>query len=944
MRFRGSIVLLLLGCFPAACAGGGGRAPGPVTPAPEASPAAHATPLPADASATALKEPVMPPPLAFLAGLMPLRSAGVDQFREAHPTYDGRGVLIGILDTGIDPSIPGLIASSTGSPKLIDVRDFSGEGRVALSPVAPAEDGTVAVGGRPLSGAGRIGRLTSATTWYAGEFRELPLGNLPAADVNGNGTNRDVFPVIVAKAMDGWVAFIDSNLDGSFEDEMPLHDYRQGRETIALGTKPLTLAANLGETGGVPTLDLLFDTSGHGTHVAGIAAGHDLFNVAGFDGVAPGAQLLGLKIANSARGGISVHGSMLRAMEYAARFAEQRNLALVLNMSFGVGNEREGHAVIDSVVNAFLTRHPAVVFTISAGNDGPGLSTVGLPGSADLALSVGATLPGPFVPLRELGRVGARDLLEAYSSRGGEVAKPDLVVPGWAFSSVPRWDTGNEVKTGTSFAAPYAAGLAACLLSAFTQEGRQVSAAEVMQALRVSAAPLAGASVLDAGAGMPRLEVAYRWLLAGHQGSEYVVRTAAGGSAAFRRDGLAGPADTVETFLVRHVGGQRAAQFLLRADVPWLTAPAQVTAEARHTEIPVVYRAASLATPGVYVGKVEARNPTDTLAGPLFTLTNTVIVPYDLTVRSVYDERRVVAPAQVQRYFLRVSQPAATLHVSVVLPDSLQQHATVRLFEPNGQPARAAPEDIPVGGNDSGTARLTVRAEDLVPGVYELDVLAPPLSAVTVTARAELGPVALAPTEAGWEASNAGATSFAGHATQSLVGVEQELEVEGRGARAESLTVRLPPPDWAARAVIDVDMPREQWDELTDFGVTVFDSAGAQVSQGPLNYAFGRQSFEVAARLAAQAITIELFPAFALAQAAHPWRATVRVRYLLGEAHPLGGPMDLGIVPGGRVLVPVAEVPALALPDGFWPLVEARVRPATQAPESVRRVVVKPRE
>src|SRR2546430_16291224 len=73
---------------------------------------------------------------------------------------------------------------------------------------------------------------------------------------------------------------------------------------------------------------------------------------------------LGLKIANSARGGISVTGSMQRAMEYAARYAEQRNLPLVLNLSFGVGNEFEGQAVIDSIVDAFLVAHPAVVFKI----------------------------------------------------------------------------------------------------------------------------------------------------------------------------------------------------------------------------------------------------------------------------------------------------------------------------------------------------------------------------------------------------------------------------------------------------------------------------------------------------------------------------------------------------------------------------------------------------
>src|SRR5207245_3271903 len=35
------------------------------------------------------------------------------------------------------------------------------------------------------------------------------------------------------------------------------HDYRQGRETIALGTKPITLAANFEEANGVPRLDVV---------------------------------------------------------------------------------------------------------------------------------------------------------------------------------------------------------------------------------------------------------------------------------------------------------------------------------------------------------------------------------------------------------------------------------------------------------------------------------------------------------------------------------------------------------------------------------------------------------------------------------------------------------------------------------------------------------------
>src|SRR5439155_15213183 len=58
---------------------------------------------------------------------------------------------------------------------------------------------------------------------------------------------------------------------------------------IALGTKPITLAANFAETNGVPTLDFFFDNGGHGTHVAGIAAGRSEERRVGKEGRCGGA-------------------------------------------------------------------------------------------------------------------------------------------------------------------------------------------------------------------------------------------------------------------------------------------------------------------------------------------------------------------------------------------------------------------------------------------------------------------------------------------------------------------------------------------------------------------------------------------------------------------------------------------------------------------------------
>src|SRR5207247_743364 len=147
-----------------------------------------------------------------------------------------------------------------------------------------------------------------------------------------------------------------------------------------------------------------------------------------------------------------------------------------------------------------------------------------------------------------------------------------------------------------------------------------------------------------------------------------------------------------------------------------------------------------------------------------------------------------------------------------------------------------------------------------------------------------------------------------------------------RGLPAESLTVRVPA--WAARAEVDVEMPREQWNRFTDFGVTVFDSSGQQVSEGPLNYAVGRQRFDVPEGLAGRPLTVELFPASAQVGPAPSWQATVRVRFLLKEPRAAQVGKDATVVAGGRTTLELLAPPALQAPAGFQPLVEVRVTPS----------------
>ena len=107
---------------------------------------------------------------------MPLAPTGVTTFAAQHPTFDGRGVLIAILDSGIDPTIPGLGLTTTGDRKILDLRDFSGEGRVALTRLTPVGD-TVVIAGQRLGGFSHVRSIDADGPWYGGSIAELSLGD-----------------------------------------------------------------------------------------------------------------------------------------------------------------------------------------------------------------------------------------------------------------------------------------------------------------------------------------------------------------------------------------------------------------------------------------------------------------------------------------------------------------------------------------------------------------------------------------------------------------------------------------------------------------------------------------------------------------------------------------------------------------------------------------------
>ncbi|MER6071036.1 S8 family peptidase [Streptomyces sp. NPDC001817] len=195
------------------------------------------------------------------------------------------------------------------------------------------------------------------------------------------------------------------------------------------------------------------DHYGHGTHVASIVAGTGAKSGGKYRGVAPDARILNGKVLDDTGSGDD--SGILAGMEWAAQQG-----ASVVNLSLG-GYDSPGIDPLEAEVDK-LSATKGILFAIAAGNDGP--HSIGSPGSADAALTVGA--------------VDKKDKLADFSSTGprlGDYAiKPDVTAPGVditaaaAKGSVIDQEVGEKPEgyltiSGTSMATPHVAGAAAIL-------------------------------------------------------------------------------------------------------------------------------------------------------------------------------------------------------------------------------------------------------------------------------------------------------------------------------------------------------------------------------------------------------------------------------------------------------------------------------------------------
>lgn len=169
---------------------------------------------------------------------MPTRDIGAPQFVAANPTFDGRGVKIGVLDSGVDLLTPELQTAKAldGTPtrKIVDWVTYTDP----LTDNDPTwinmQDQVTANGGGfayknvsytvPANGTFRIGLFDERVSTLGGE-----LGNDVNRDKNPAGSS-GIFAVLWNTTSN--TVWVDANQNNSFADEQGMTDYIVNNEKI----------------------------------------------------------------------------------------------------------------------------------------------------------------------------------------------------------------------------------------------------------------------------------------------------------------------------------------------------------------------------------------------------------------------------------------------------------------------------------------------------------------------------------------------------------------------------------------------------------------------------------------------------------------------------------------------------------------------------------------
>lgn len=250
------------------------------------------------------------------------------------------------------------------------------------------------------------------------------------------------FPGVTGAGIDVCVA--DTGVD-------PLHEQLSPRTIAWTDTTPAASATPV-------------DPQGHGTHVASILLGDGTGGALAptFGGVAPAANLFAARVLDA--DGFGEDSWIIEGVQWCV----DQGVDLI-SMSIGTIEGSDGLDGLSVAVNNAAAAGVAVV--VAAGNSGDAPQSVGSPGAASGAITVGAAAEWSAPPNAGAGRHSDGVYLAPFSSRGptvgGAVVKPDVVGPGVTVTAAMASTKATYVTfSGTSMATPFVAGTVALALQA----------------------------------------------------------------------------------------------------------------------------------------------------------------------------------------------------------------------------------------------------------------------------------------------------------------------------------------------------------------------------------------------------------------------------------------------------------------------------------------------
>ena len=459
-----------------------------------------------------------------------MRDIGAPQFIAKHPTFDGRGVTIGVVEAAPDILLPELQTAKDLEGHSVrklagfqDVEEPEDEADLLSHPSVDVQQEVHAEGGRftyenvtyitPFDGDFRFGFWNSkqvAVIAKTGRWKDVSLYQ----DADGNP--RKVAVLWDEQQESVWV---DVSQKHDFPNEKPLRDFNVEGDVGVFGKddpatpwrESIGFFVLLDQNRHNLRLELAY--VGHTTATAICASGKGLFGSQA-NGVAPEARLYIVR-------GYGQHA----LIEGTLVLMRNPTVDVIWNSTAVMQDVNAGESVIPVVWSRMVSRYKKLIFE-GASNLGPGTETVNEAATTSEVIAVGGYISKDTWWSNYALRASQDDYVADFSGRGPAANgrfKPDILAPvdqivphklyepGQSSPGGYRLPTGYFLCNGTSCAAPTAAGAAALLISAAKQTRISYDASRLHWAIEFGARFLDNFGAQEQGAGL--INVVKSWEL-----------------------------------------------------------------------------------------------------------------------------------------------------------------------------------------------------------------------------------------------------------------------------------------------------------------------------------------------------------------------------------------------------------------------------------------------